>query len=118
VSKEAIKKQIFELVEKFSALHFAVKPFQAGASVIPPSGKVLGASELKNIEWVELLKYLDQYKIGTRQPYFEGSIYSTSGELTNTDKVMNDTFWSGVYPGLTEAMLDYEYTPSMRLRTE
>lgn len=30
-----------------------------------------------------------------------------SGKLVNTDRVMNDTFWIGVYPGLTEAMLDY-----------
>ena len=29
------------------------------------------------------------------------------GELTNTDKIMNDTLWIGVYPGLTESMLDF-----------
>ena len=27
--------------------------------------------------------------------------------MTNSDKVMNDTFWIGVYPGLTEPMLDF-----------
>ncbi len=65
---------------------------------------------------VNLLKYLDQYKIGTRllfagnltrQPYFEGRTYRVSGELKKTDKIMNDTFWVGVYPGLTESMLEY-----------
>ena len=65
---------------------------------------------------VDLLKCLDKYKIGTRllfagnltrQPYFEGLAYRVSGELKNTDKIMNDTFWVGVYPGLTESMLDY-----------
>ena len=69
-----------------------------------------GASRL------ELLKYLDQYKIGTRllfagnlsrQPYFQGRSYRISGTLESTDKIMNDTFWIGVYPGLTEPMLDY-----------
>ena len=68
---------------------------------------------------VDLLRYLDQYRIGTRllfagnltrQPYFQGRQYRVSGELVNTDKVMNHTFWIGVYPGLTEDMLDYAAT--------
>jgi CDP-6-deoxy-D-xylo-4-hexulose-3-dehydrase len=33
--------------------------------------------------------------------------YRVSGELFNTDNVMNNTFWIGVCPGLTEAMLDF-----------
>ena len=65
---------------------------------------------------VDLLRYLDQCKIGTRllfagnltrQPYFQGRRYRVIGELVNTDRVMRDTFWIGVYPGLSEAMLDY-----------
>ena len=36
-----------------------------------------------------------------------GRTYRVSGDLTNTDRVMNDTFWIGVYPGLSEAMLTY-----------
>lgn len=72
--------------------------------------------ESAGVERVELLKYLDQHKIGTRllfagnltrQPYFEGRTYRISGELANTDKVMNDTFWIGVYPGLNEEMLSF-----------
>ena len=49
MNKETIKQQIFDLVEQYSVLHFAEQPFQPGTSVIPPSGKVLGASELKNM---------------------------------------------------------------------
>ncbi|HEX8406092.1 MAG TPA: lipopolysaccharide biosynthesis protein RfbH [Duganella sp.] len=69
-----------------------------------------------NISRVDLLTYLDQHKIGTRllfagnltrQPYMVGRNYRVSGELTNTDRVMNDTFWIGVYPGLTREMLDF-----------
>jgi CDP-6-deoxy-D-xylo-4-hexulose-3-dehydrase len=72
--------------------------------------------EAANVNRVELLKYLDQYKIGTRllfagnltrQPYFENLTYRISGELTNTDKIMNDTLWIGVYPGLDEEMLSF-----------
>ena len=72
--------------------------------------------EHAGIARVELLKYLDQYKIGTRllfagnltrQPYFDGREYRISGDLTNTDKVMNDTFWIGVYPGLNEEKLGF-----------
>ena len=29
------------------------------------------------------------------------------GELTNTDFVMNNSFWVGVYPGMTDEMIDY-----------
>ncbi|OHX20825.1 lipopolysaccharide biosynthesis protein RfbH [Chromobacterium sphagni] len=68
------------------------------------------------IERVELLKYLDEYKIGTRllfagnltrQPYMQGQNYRVHGELANTDLIMNHTFWIGVHPGLTRDMLDY-----------
>lgn len=64
----------------------------------------------------DLQRYLDQYRIGsrllfagnlTRQPYFQGAAYRSAGPLENTDTIMNDTFWIGVYPGLTEEMLDY-----------
>ncbi len=72
-----------------------------------------------NIRRVDLLSYLDQEKIGTRllfagnltrQPYMQGRNYRVSGDLTHTDTVMNDSFWVGVYPGLTEEMLDFTAT--------
>ena len=65
---------------------------------------------------VDLLRYLDQHKIGTRllfagnvtrQPYFAGAKYRVAGALTRTDTIMNNTFWIGLYPGLTNEMLDY-----------
>jgi len=65
---------------------------------------------------IELLQYLDDRNIGTRllfagnltkQPYFKDVHYRISDELVNTDRIMNQTFWIGVFPGLTEEMLDY-----------
>ena len=69
-----------------------------------------------NIRRVDLLNYLDQNKIGTRllfagnltkQPYMLNQEYRVSDTLSNTDKVMNDAFWIGVYPALTKEMLDF-----------
>jgi CDP-6-deoxy-D-xylo-4-hexulose-3-dehydrase len=42
-----------------------------------------------------------------RQPAFQGVSHRVVGDLTNTDKLMNDAFFVGVYPGLTPAMLDH-----------
>jgi len=63
-----------------------------------------------------LVQHLNQKKIGTRllfggnlirQPYFAGRQYRVVGELTNSDRIARDTFWIGVFPGLTEPALDY-----------
>lgn len=65
---------------------------------------------------LDLLEYLDQCKIGTRllfagnlirQPYMQNAVYRVSGDLANTDNVMNNTFWIGVQPSLSREMLDY-----------
>ena len=37
----------------------------------------------------------------------EGKGYRVVGDLTNTDRIMRDTFWVGVYPGMTDEMIDY-----------
>jgi CDP-4-dehydro-6-deoxyglucose reductase, E1 len=42
-----------------------------------------------------------------RQPYMAGRRYRIVGDLHNTDRVMNQTFWIGVYPGLSDAHVDY-----------
>ncbi len=64
----------------------------------------------------DLIRALEAQKIGTRllfggnllrQPAYEGCEYRVIGDLPNTDFVMNNVFWIGVYPGLTRSMLDF-----------
>lgn len=64
----------------------------------------------------DLVEYLEDHKIATRmlfggnllkQPAYAGIRYRVSGSLKNTDNVMNNLFWVGVYPGLTIEMLEY-----------
>lgn len=79
-------------------------------------GFPLTLREEASVSRVHLLQYLDQYRIGTRllfagnltrQPYFQGRQYRVQGELKNTDTIMNNTFWIGVYPGLDQERLEY-----------
>ena len=67
------------------------------------------------------VQYIEDHGVQTRalfagnlikHPCFDqmratGEGYRVVGELTNTDRIMNDTFWVGVYPGMTDEMIDY-----------
>ena len=64
----------------------------------------------------QLIKFLDDAKIGTRllfagnlihQPYFENLKYRVVGDLANTNRVMCHTFWLGIFPGLNHDHLNY-----------
>jgi CDP-6-deoxy-D-xylo-4-hexulose-3-dehydrase len=67
----------------------------------------------------EVVGYLEQHNIQTRnlfagnilrhpcfEPLTEGVDYRVVGDLSVTDRVMNRSFWVGVYPGMTEPMMD------------
>jgi CDP-4-dehydro-6-deoxyglucose reductase, E1 len=68
---------------------------------------------------VDLLKYLDQQRVGTRllfagnltrQPYLSGRDFRVSGSLETADRITRDSFWIGVWPGLGDEALDYAAT--------
>jgi CDP-6-deoxy-D-xylo-4-hexulose-3-dehydrase len=95
---------------------FLQLPQAAPDSVPSWFGFPLVLRESTGIKRTDIIDYLDQNKIGTRllfagnltkQPYMVGRNYRVSGELTNTDIVMNQTFWLGTFPGLGEAQLDF-----------
>ncbi len=81
-------------------------------------GYVLSIRPESGINREALMQYLNEKKIGTRllfagnylrQPAFIDYVeeYRVIGDLANTDFVMNQTFWLGVYPGLGEEQYDY-----------
>ncbi|MCB9062375.1 MAG: lipopolysaccharide biosynthesis protein RfbH [Halobacteriovoraceae bacterium] len=64
----------------------------------------------------DLLIYLNSHKVATRllfagnivkQPYMQKQNFEIRSELKNTDYIMNNTFWIGVFPGLDAKMLEY-----------
>ena len=110
--------------ENFAYMKNALKPLEEFL-VLPeategsdPSwfGFPIGVKESAPFTRDQLTKAHEAGKIGTRnifagnlirQPAYEGWEYRVVGELTNTDFVMNNVFWIGTFPGLTEPMLDY-----------
>ena len=82
-------------------------------------GFPLTLKENSGFNRVDLLKFLDQNKIGTRllfagnlikQPYFKEIEYRVVGSLENTEKTMNNTFWIGLFPALNKDHLDYVHS--------
>lgn len=65
---------------------------------------------------LDLLRYLDMHRVGTRklfagnltrQPYMQGVNFKVIGDLSRTDSVMENTFWVGLQPSLTNEMLEH-----------
>ncbi len=70
----------------------------------------------ENINRAAFIQHLDKHKIGarllfagnlTKQPYFQDIKYKIASDLTNTDIIMNQTLWVGIYPALEEEQLDF-----------
>ena len=75
----------------------------------------------EGVERAKIVRYIEEHGIQTRMlfagnltkhPCFDemrrsGEGYRIAGTLDTTDRIMNDTFWLGVYPGLTDEKIDY-----------
>lgn len=109
----------------FTALYEGLKPYEdclilpmATAEAEPswfgfPITLRQGAPFSRN----ELIGFLESRKIATRllfggnllrQPAYREIPHRVVGGLENSDRVMQDTFWIGVYPGITQQMIEYE----------
>lgn len=79
-------------------------------------GFPLIVKEESGVKRADLINFLEDNKIGTRllfagnltkQPYMIRRNFRVSGDLTNTDIVMNQTFWLGTFPALGQEQLDF-----------
>ena len=110
--------------DNFQYLWKALEPMQdvlmlpVGTEGADPSwfGFPLGVREDAPFTRDQLVKALEAQKIGTRlmfagnllrQPAYEGIEFRQIGDLPNTDFVMRNILWLGVFPGLNYAMLDH-----------
>lgn len=125
-------KKLSSFIEKrrhnWSRLYKALEPFSDKVILPEPAknskpswfGFLISVKPEMRIERRTVIRYIEEHNIQTRflfsgnlikHPCFdqirETKEYRVSGDLTNTEFIMNHTFWVGVYPGMTDEMVDY-----------
>jgi len=111
-------KRLYERLESCSDKIILPEPIENGN----PSwfGFLISLRPECGIDRNKVIRYIEEKNIQTRllfsgniikQPCFDGirntSEYRIAGSLENTDFIMNNSFWVGVYPGMTDEMIDY-----------
>jgi CDP-6-deoxy-D-xylo-4-hexulose-3-dehydrase len=113
---EARKRNFQFLKENLRSLGDFIMPEATNGSDPSWFGFPLTIRPDSGLQRSQLLRYLDDKKIGTRllfggnllkQPAYKNIEARVIGDLKNTNLIMNNTFWLGVYPGLTDEMLNY-----------
>lgn len=110
--------------ENFKKLKEGLKPYQ-DYLILPEATKnsdpswfgfPLTVKEESGVKRVDLVNFLEERKIMTRmlfagnivrQPAYQNVNYRVVGDLKNTDYIMNNTFFIGVYPGIDQQKIDY-----------
>jgi CDP-6-deoxy-D-xylo-4-hexulose-3-dehydrase len=116
-----IRRRNFDLLKKGLAKHTAKLILPEATPNSEPSwfGFLITVKKDAGINRNELVEKLTEKKIATRllfagdlrkQPYFKDVNYRVVGDLKNTDIIVNDTFWIGVTPMLSEEMIAYMCT--------
>jgi len=116
---EARKQNYIKIYEKLSEFKdFLILPEKNKKSEPSWFGFPIAVREEKNVNRDDLVKFLNEKKIGTRllfagnllkQPAYQNIDHRIVGDLSNSDKVMKYIFWIGVYPAIDDDKIEYIY---------
>lgn len=100
--------------------NYLILPEPAENSVPSWFGFLISIKPETHLKRKDVIRFIEEHNIQTRllfsgnlikHPCFDQirdtDVYRVAGSLKNTDYVMNNTFWVGVYPGMTDEMIDY-----------